>query len=317
MMTNQTSETPLSQGNQPNFGQRVARSIRAFFSLLLRVVLVLILGVLVGMGVFFGIREIYEGSTRLAVSNAERLDVLEADLPQLGDELDDRLDRIVDRISNIETYRDSLGEIISAFESDLAAVVDQVESRGDGFDDILSNQTENQSRLDALETAVANLEATIVVQETAIADLAGMVEELPEPTLSPADKLAQEAKWLSAMEKVNRARTYLAEEEYALASTDIESALEILRPLMEEAADFQRETLTVWVETLEKAENNLPDFPVLAHENLEIVWEMMSKGVPAQESGTEETSSPTMTPTPIPVPTRTPYYTPTPTPSQG
>jgi len=83
--------------------------------------------------------------------------------------------------------------------------------------------------------------------------------------------------------------------------------------LQAEVPAYQTESLAVVLARLDLALGNLPEYPVIAVDDVDIAWNLLIVGLP--ESAAEAAAlaaTPTLTPTPDA--TATPEQTPTPTP---
>lgn len=171
-------------------------------------------------------------------------------------------------------------------------------------DDVTTLQTQLhdlQTQLNETNTRVSAVEKTIEAHTASIAKLDEMQttleQEITTQNNSVMIALKREIKLTRAIETLARARLYLAQSNFGLAREDIKSAYDLLVQLQNEAQD---NALAQTISRLELALNNLPDFPVVASGDLEVAWQILITGAPAN------TTTATFTPTPAVIPAFTP-----------
>ena len=123
---------------------------------------------------------------------------------------------------------------------------------------------------------------------------------------------------------ITRVRVSISQENIGLAKEDLQAAIEILNKLRLEVSPAQVLYLDDVSQRLTLAIGNISDSLGLAEEDLEVAWQLLLQGLPAektpdmmdvnQESGKEVI--PSLTPSPTPTSTEIPKLTPTPTPTQ-
>ncbi len=129
-------------------------------------------------------------------------------------------------------------------------------------------------------------------------------------------ELKHEMMFARALDILARARLYLAQSNFGLAKTDVETARDLLVELQTEKEDV---VLAKALERLDLALSNLPEFPVVASGDLEIAWQILISGnAPASTATATATGTSTPTPAPVESSTATPATvgssTPTPLP---
>lgn len=156
-----------------------------------------------------------------------------------------------------------------------------------------------QAQLDETNSRVDALEKSIESHTASLEKLDAMQKQIEEELQGNQDKtllkLKQEIMYTRALDMLGRARLYLAQSNFGLAKTDVQSARDLLAELQSETED---ETLAQGIDRLDLALGNLPDFPVVAAGDLEIAWEILVTG--------KQANIPIPTPTPTLVPTSTP-----------
>ncbi|MBI5352598.1 MAG: helix-hairpin-helix domain-containing protein [Chloroflexi bacterium] len=191
------------------------------------------------------------------------------------------------------------------------------------------NQLENQiatlqSQLDEMNTRVSGIESTIEAQTASIAKLdemqATLEQEATKQNNSVLIALKREVMLTRSIETIARARLFLSQSNFGLARDDVQAARDILAELLVDAPAYQVDSLSQIIMRLDLALGNLPAFPVIAVDDVDIAWQLLMMGLP--ESPAEATITVgtitvtfTFTPTPPPVftPTLVPDLTATPT----
>lgn len=155
-------------------------------------------------------------------------------------------------------------------------------------------------QLDEMNTRVSLLEGSVEAHTVSIAKLGEMQIKLEAQLQENNDAVLQELKYevmfARALDILARGRLYLAQSNFGLAETDVQTARDLLAELNTEKND---EVLAKAVQRLDLALVNLPEFPVVASGDLEIAWQILI-------SGNAPVSTATATPTPAPIESVTP-----------
>jgi len=194
-------------------------------------------------------------------------------------------------------------------------VVAPMEKSATNIQNLETQIADLQSQLDAMNSRVGVIEVTIESQSASIAKLeelqTALEEEMTAQNNSVMIALKREVAYTRAVETLSRARLYLAQSNFGLAKRDVQSARDILAELKTDAPEYQISALDSSLTRLDLALGNLPAFPVIAANDVEIAWELMMFGLPQSAADVIPTFTPvppTSTPTPLPT------FTPTPTP---
>ena len=107
-------------------------------------------------------------------------------------------------------------------------------------------------------------------------------------------------------ETVARARLFLSQSNFGLAHDDVQAARDILAELSVEAPTYQVDALNQIIMRLDFALSNLPAFPVIAVDDVDIAWQLLMRGLPESEADVIVTFTPSVPPTPAAVSTFTP-----------
>lgn len=165
-----------------------------------------------------------------------------------------------------------------------------------------------QAQLDEMNGRVTVLEDSIEAHSASIENLEQMQVSLEEEMKTNDDalllELKHEAMFTRALDTLARARLYLAQSNFGLAKTDVQTARDLLFELESETKD---EILAQAIARLDLALGNLPEFPVVASGDLEIAWQILISGNAPTPTATATVTS---TPTAAPLVTETPSVSP-------
>ena len=170
---------------------------------------------------------------------------------------------------------------------------------------------ETNSRVDSIEAMIETHTASITKLEEMQATLE---EEVATKNNSVMVALKREIMFTRAIETISRARLYLSQSNFGLAKTDVQSTRDILAELVVDAPSYQIAALNQIIVRIDLALGNLPAFPVIAADDVDIAWQLMMMGLPENEADVVPTSTPAPTVTAIPTQTEIPPFTPTPDP---
>jgi hypothetical protein len=174
-----------------------------------------------------------------------------------------------------------------------------------------------RTELSSLETRVGAAESTIDDHDAAIGRLedmqATLEQALAEQRSEVLADLDYQVKLARAVELLSRARVYLSQSNFGLARQDVLAARDLLVGLQDAAPAEQLASLNAVIARLDLALGNLPGYPVIAADDLEIAWQVLIDGLPA---GAEAVVTPLRVfPTPMPSATQTASPPPTPSPT--
>lgn len=281
-----------TQTPKPAFWRRMGRAIWNIFRLL--IVLVIIGGVVIA--VYLGTPFLYEKIIRPVETNTERLTEIEDRLISDTDQLANQVSEMQSRLADIETRQTRNAQTIA----------------------------EMQGYIEALDIAVAahdqNIQLLLAIQDQV--DELVIVSSLHESLLigegSIFAELQRQVALSRSTELLSRARLYLSQSNFGIARQDVEAARDLLVSLQPEMPADKAGVLRDVIARLDMALGNLPDFPVIAANDVNIAWQLLVYGLPTEaiEMPLPEPITATFTPEPI---TETPtpegdVETPTPSP---
>ncbi|MCJ7624748.1 MAG: hypothetical protein MUO76_14700 [Anaerolineaceae bacterium] len=271
--------------------QRSENVLQRFLRGLLRLILVVLIGSVLGAACYFGFLYVYRGKIiNPANDNMVQIHQLETKQVQAQTRIDERLSQFSERLTELESQQAQVGEVISEIQinvQDLDAVLEEQTIILDHLADLETSIDELGTTIEELETTDERLSQAIIQNSENIA----LVQITLAVTESSADSegaevlsvLKREVQVLHAMELLNRSRLYLIQNNLGFAEQDLQFARDVLLQLYADAPVFQQEVVTGWIQRLDMVIANLPELPVLASNDLEIVWQMMAAGLPDEQ----------------------------------
>jgi chromosome segregation ATPase len=315
----------------------------------IRLLFAFIVGVAIGVGIYFGARLLYSEYQSLTQDYESRIAALESNQAEADQTVSDRLSGYQTRLETLEIQGDTQKETLT----ELAGRLDSHdEFRSYHATLVMGQQLTLQNMQDLIPEMQVEISTVQSDLETLQGDLTGIEDDIQamaddteeyfnglEENQAAIDAmnemvLATEARMtalehkmvmLQGMELLTRARLNLVQGNATLAQSDIEAARDLLTGLQAELptnqAAYVGEVVTVLDETL----SYLPGAPLTASDLLETAWQMLAAGLPDEAaadtdaeaspaSDEDSTPEPTTQGDATATPTPTPPTTPTPTP---
>jgi chromosome segregation ATPase len=230
------------------------RILRVF----VRILLVVILGTIIGVILYLGVPALYREWIEPIQAYAQRIDALEEDMAQFQVDMRTQRSTISTDLAEIEGGLASQHEDIAELQALGETMGGHLEAYSDEFSEIPSligrmeelekNLDEWGTRLDALEQAL-------------------------QDEVIPTQHLERQIQLLCAMEWISRARLWMIQGNFGMAEQDIVEAKEILEVL--DADAMEGESLTPMIERLDEVLVEIELRPVIAANDLEIVWQFL------------------------------------------
>ncbi len=269
------NEIPAQTSQPPRSGTN--RFFLGFLRALVRIVLVILVGAVLGLAVYLAVTVIYSRIIEGQQENAARLSALETQQAEQDKGIYQRISRLDEQILALENRHNLANESLR----NLYGEIEKLRQESRDYAALQRRLKELEARLDRLSEFTGDISTQVMALQ--VTPLYGQKEQL---------ELRQEVKLIHILELLNRSRMYLMQSNFVLAKREVEKAQQALLELMAEAPPYQIPILNEMAKRLNAAYINLPDNPVLAADDLEIVWQTLSAGW--------KTSTPTPTGSPIP-----------------
>jgi hypothetical protein len=272
----------IEEERRPNHLARALKALWRFFLLLLT-------GILVGGAIYFSFVQFYLNVVQVSQDSAGRISAAATLSVQEQAQVSNRMDALSQRVAALEKQQGNQVELISGLEGKTSTL-----------DQVVKDQSAALARVSVLETRIATLTADINANNSQDRKLADSLTASDAPFAS----MQREVQVLKAMELVSRARLNLMQNNAGLAQKDVERAYTLLVGMKDTTPTAQKPFVDLWLQRLNLVQGNLPGYPVMAADDLEIAWRLLADGFnPSDEN---------LPPTPIPQ-TATAISIPTPT----
>ena len=268
-------EPPPSSG--PSVGQRVRR----FFEVILRLISWVIIFTVFGAALYYGVPLLYQRFVTPVEQNTAQMVELQSQQEQT--------------------------------EQELASLQEQIQSLQDGQDQHTQSLTDLDTQMTTLDERLSEVQTGIASHTKSLETLEDVQSELQAQNEAAAAELTRQIDLMKTVELLSRARLYMYQSNFGLARLDVQAARELLLKAELDEADPLADDHEAVLQRLDMVLINLPSFPVVASDDLDIAWQILVSGLPAvqtPESGTiEPTSLPSLTLTPASTPTPNPTAT--------
>ena len=306
----------MNQNNpQPEKPSWVSRAFR----FIVRFLFVVVLGLVLGGGLYLGVTYLANRYFQSTQVNSQQIQALSDNQILVEEQAKQRLDDVISRLQSLETSGDSLKVVESDNQSRLAALetaqptpavyLETLTYQQEQISTLQANLSRIQSTQLALNSEVRGIAQDSADQFTAIQTLSA---EWPGTMATLASSL-QDVQLLKAMEMLSRARFNLYQNNLGLARQDIQSAREIILAVQSQVDADQSGISTAVLARLDGALGKLPDFPVAASDEIEDAWSLLVSGTTnaaAGETPVSSTPTPNLTPGPAISPTPSPTLKP-------
>jgi septal ring factor EnvC (AmiA/AmiB activator) len=304
----------------PSFGDRLALAFIKFVRALVRIVLILLLAVLLGAGVYYGAPALYRRYVQPVETNLARLNDAQSRQEQANQQINQRLDELGQRLQDLELQNDShkqtLDEVQARLDEMERAQKSDEQAGGSLQATEIARQEEVEATLVAMGANLEQVQSEVAAINEAMGQTSLQVQELvhsAEAGESPLQELRNELQLVKAMELLTRSRVYLVEDNLGLAQQDVSAARLLLAKMGGDVPSYQVKPLAAIIARLDAALGNLPSRPILAAEDLEVAWQLLRDGLPGEATPQPTPTTGTVTPAALSV-TETPTPTPTPIP---
>jgi chromosome segregation ATPase len=227
---------------------------RRLVRFLVRMLLIVLAGIGLGLGAYYGLPAVYTGFIQPVQINTRQIGEIESALEAQRQSDQARLDAIETRLTGLETDLAANREALGALQADMDSVLT-----------LLRSDHGDLQRLRDLEVALVELQSSADSAEARLTALEGSLSQSAEPV----DALRERVQLLRAMELVLRARLSLADNNPGLAGEDLRRARGILSGASAPAG------WAAIVNRLDMALANLSASPLVAVQDVEAAWYLM------------------------------------------
>ena len=244
----------------PGQGDRTSTFVVRVFRFIVRLFLVALVGAALGAAAYYGAPALYRDYIEPVQTNSQRIAELENAMEQDQADSRSRTAEVGERFAEIEGRQ---AEQLESF-SEMQAETENLQTMLKKQNEEISDLQYSMGRLDTLETDMQQTADAVEALETSLSG-----------TDAPIQRLERQLQLVRAMELLTRARLWLIQDNFGLASEDIQAAIKAVENLAESAPEEEVEALQIIIERLNLALQALPYSPVTAADDLEIAWKLI------------------------------------------
>jgi chromosome segregation ATPase len=240
--------------SEPGVMRRVGRVI-------FRTLVAIIIGLALGMGLYYGSIRLYQEAIEPIQNYEERISELERSLDQVRNTLESENLELDNRQASIEGRLAEHAEAVASVEALVQATQQDLREQRR----ILSTVEELEEEMEEVTLALGSVSMLVEQLENEIA--AGDL---------PAQRVQRTAVYLRAMSLLTRAQLELDRDNLGFAAEQVDAAKETLVELVkadpEEEESLEDALLATILERLDLVLSDLPNRPKVAADELEAVW---------------------------------------------
>ncbi len=299
-----STEETLSQ--KPSFGQRIWMAFKKVLLFLFKVLLTLLIVGAIGAAIYFGAPVLIDEYILKDVKlNTSQIQEISGRMEAESILTSERLADFQERLTALETQGDANKQALANLGAQLDAAQNKLQEQVETAQELV----DLRAALDEYAASLTSLESHLADYQADLQDIQSQVDGL-EGTLSgnqdeiealktrldarePAQILRQELELLKVMELITRVRVSIGDQNFGLASDDLEAAQGMLLGLSLELPANQAAYLDAIATRLSQAADNLVQAPSLVDEDLEIAWQFLLQGLPEETQGDDSLISTT------------------------
>ncbi len=290
----------MTEQQPQSTGRAFLRSIGDFLRFLLRFLFVLVMGVLLAMGLYYGVPWLYRNMVQPVQENTSRISVIEQRMDLEEERLQEENRKLKERIVTLETELSQLQEDVSVQEQDQQALEEQdrqIEERVSQLEGDLDSQQQSVESLRAeLEGAIAEVSEQATETQEQLAEVTAELDLHAQDTEERLDELEGRLALLQAAQDLLKIRLLLLEENPRLARDAVTLTLGHLDRAIA-LMPAQAETLKGLQERTAALDELINTNSYRVRPDLESLWaDLMDLVLPLAFSA--QTTSPLPTPTP-------------------
>jgi SMC interacting uncharacterized protein involved in chromosome segregation len=257
-METQQKRPPQKEKASPEEPSLIMRVIRWVF----RMLAVVLLGIALGAGIYYGVRRIYRDTIEPLQTLDQRMMEMEATVSELNAALRDERNSTARQISELQGRIAAQAEDIASLSAQTSRIEIQIEGQGEALEavaELRAGLEQAKKELDSTGEQLQELQATVDAGEL------------------PAEQVRANLQLMRVMNLMTRARLWIEQDNFGLASEDIRAALELIQPLAadEISDDESPSQLQQIADQLTLALDAVRTDPVLTEEELEIAWKLL------------------------------------------
>jgi chromosome segregation ATPase len=242
---------------QPGCWSRLGRAI----AVLLRFIFVVVLAVLIGVGIYYGVPWVYWRLVIPVQDNAARVEMLQRDLENTRADWNTDLTEQGQRISILENDLAAQRERLAALEGDLGRMDELLTVQGETLSEL-------QTALDSAEDTTGRLRDDV---EALYGELDTLRAEMADPNRAMS-AFERRLILLQAWGEILKARLHLLENNAGNARQALALARANLEQVIALSPEPEAEALSAIQERLDAADMTIEERPFVALNELEIVW---------------------------------------------
>jgi chromosome segregation ATPase len=252
---------------------RIGNGCSRAFWWVIRLLVVIIFGIGVGAGVYYGIPALYRGLIEPTRQNTKRISDLEGALAQEQEVSRKQIEWSDDRLAVVEGKLAQQVEDLATLQAEMATLVEE--------------QADLRAEIGILGRLADQMESLAIEMEETVARVDG-VETVLETSGVPAQQLEHRIQLIRAMTILTRARLWLVQDNLGTAADDIEDAKAVLLDAIRDATDEEIEELEPIVRRLDLALDDIRVSPSVAADELEIAWKLLSEAATQPATAAED-----------------------------
>jgi chromosome segregation ATPase len=242
---------------QPGCWSRFGRTV----AVLLRLIFVVVLAILIGVGIYYGVPWVYWRLVIPVQDSAARIEMLQRDLEDTRADWNTELTEQGQRISALESDLAVQRERITALEGDMGRMDELLTAQGETLSEL-------QAALDSTEETTGQLGGDV---EALYGELDTLRDEIADPNRVAA-AFERRLILLQAWGEILKARQHLLEDNPGNARQALALARANLERVILLSPEPEAEALIAIRERLDAADTAIEERPFVAMNELEIIW---------------------------------------------
>jgi chromosome segregation ATPase len=246
---------------RPGCWNRLGQAIVRFLAVLLRLIFVVIVAALIGVGIYYGVPWLYWRLVIPVQESAARIEILQRDLESTRTDWNTDLTEQGQRVSALESDLAAQRERIAALEADMGRMDEVLIAQGETLSEL-------RTALDSAEETTGQLGDDV---ETLYGELDTLRVEVADPNRVAAT-FERRLILLQVWGQVLKARLHLLEDNAGNARQALVMARANLERVIVLSPEPEAEALIAIRERLDAADTAIEERPFVVINELEIIW---------------------------------------------